>query len=161
MAVLVKNRGGRRRVSTRNNSRDDRRWRQASSAAVRDKGALQLSLLRVILVHEGDLGLRPAAHLTRAVRDRYRPAFIGTAIAAYIPWLVLPPGGRGPRTIEVVIVDVCLAVVSTNHGPSTVETSLDFRGSADKRPAKKGPHANKLPREHGPLQYTLLTLRVW
>ena len=28
--------------------------------------------------------------------------------------------------------------VSTNHGPSTVETSLDFRGSADKRPTKKG-----------------------
>ena len=28
--------------------------------------------------------------------------------------------------------------MSTNHGPSMVETTLDFRGSADKKPAKKG-----------------------
>ena len=56
--------------------------------------------------------------------------------------------GRGPRTIEVVIVDVCLAVVSTNHGPSRVETSLDFRGSADKRPAKKGPHPGNYVEHH-------------
>ena len=75
-----------------------------------------MSLLRVILVHEGDLGLRPAAHLTRAVRDRYRPAFIGTAIAAYIPWLVLPPGEGGPRTIEVVIVDVLAVMCQRTTG---------------------------------------------
>ena len=62
-------------------------------------------------VREGDLGLWMAAYLITAVRGRYRPVFIVTAIAAYIPWLVLPPGGRRARTIEVVIVDVCLAVM--------------------------------------------------
>ena len=38
--------------------------------------------------------------------------------------------------MDVVIVDV-LAVkyCCVSHGPSTVETSLDFRGSADKTPA--------------------------
>ena len=30
--------------------------------------------------------------------------------------------------------------MSTNQGPGMVETSLDFRGTADKRPAKKGMH---------------------
>ena len=51
-------------------------------------------------VREGDLGLWLTAYLTTAVRGRYRPALTGTAIAAYVPRLVLPPGGRGARTIE-------------------------------------------------------------
>ena len=55
-------------------------------------------------IREGDLGLWLAAYLTTAVRGRYRAVFIGTAITAYIPWLVLPSGGRGARTIEIVIV---------------------------------------------------------
>ena len=41
-------------------------------------------------VREGDLGMWPAAYLTRAVRGRYCPIFIGTTIAVYVPWLVLP-----------------------------------------------------------------------
>ena len=62
------------------------------------------------------------------------PLFTGTAIAACIAWLVLPP-----RMIEGVIVDVLAVMnVSTNHGPSTVGANLDFRRSTNKRPNKKG-----------------------
>ena len=37
---------------------------------------------------EADLGPWLAAYLATAVRGRYRPVLTGTAIAAYIPWLV-------------------------------------------------------------------------
>ena len=60
---------------------------------------------------EADLGLWLAACLTTAVRGCYRPVLTGTAIAAYIPWLVLPPGARGARTIEGVIVCDVLAIM--------------------------------------------------
>ena len=59
----------------------------------------------------------------KTVRDHDRLVPIGTAIAACISW--------------VLIVDVFGRYVSTNHGRSTVETSLDNRESADKRPTKK------------------------
>ena len=45
---------------------------------------------------EGGFGLWPAAYRTTAVRGRYQPIFIAAIIAAYIPWRVLPSGGRGP-----------------------------------------------------------------
>ena len=42
-------------------------------------------------------------------------------------------------TIEGVILYVCFGCyMPTNHGPNMVETSLDFRGNADKRLTKKG-----------------------
>ena len=40
-------------VSTRNNSWDDHGWRWTPSAAVTDKGTLQLSLFRVVLCPQG------------------------------------------------------------------------------------------------------------
>ena len=64
--------------------------------------------------------------------DPYR--YLGTTIAACIPWLFLTP--------DVVIVDILAVIryVSTNDGPSTVETNLDFRGSANNMPPKSTHH---------------------
>ena len=67
-----------------------------------------------------DLGLWLMAYLTTAVRGRYQPILTGTAIAAYVPWLVLPPGGRRARTIEGVIVvmfwPLCVNEPRAKHG---------------------------------------------
>ena len=53
VVVLVKNCASRQQVSTRTSSGNDRRWRQAPFAVVRDKGSLQFLLLRVILRPRG------------------------------------------------------------------------------------------------------------
>ena len=47
-------------------------------------------------------------------------------------------GEGGPVTIEGVIVVIFGSWCCVNHGPSTVDASLDFRGSANKRPSKRG-----------------------
>ena len=49
-----------------------------------------------------------------------------------------------------VIVVIFAIGICVNHGPSTVETSLDFRGIADERPTKKGYH-QKQNKYHTPL----------
>ena len=45
--------------------------------------------------------------------------------------------------IEGVIVDVFSRWCCVNHGPNTVDESLDFRGSTNKRPAKRGANQKK------------------
>ena len=40
--------------------------------------------------------------------------------------------------IEGVIVMIFVRWCCVNHGPSTVDASLDFRGNAKERPAKRG-----------------------
>ena len=59
-------------------------------------------------------------------------------------------GDGGPNTIDGVIVVILAVGICVNHGPSTVDASLDFRGSANKRPTKKGtqPITDKI---HSPL----------
>ena len=116
----------------------------------RTRGLSNCCCCIVVYVREGDLGLWLTAYLATAARGRYRSVLIGTAIATYVTWLVLPPGGSRAYDDQR---RHCLCFgrsVSTNHGPSTAETSLYFRGSADKRPTKKGtqPITDKI---HGPL----------
>ena len=142
MAVLVKNYGGRRRASTRTGSGFDRRWRQAPFAAIRDKGgstlvvaACDMTSTRAIL---GCGRRRILPRPSQAVM--YRPTFMRAIIAAMIPWLFLPSGEGGAITCEGVICCHFGSWRCVNHGPSTVETSLDVRGSADERPANRGCH---------------------
>ena len=74
-----------------------------------------------------------------AVRGRYRPVLTGMAIAVYIPWRVLPPRGWGARTIEVVIVDVCLAVMCQQTTGQAQQRRVWILGEAPtKVPLKRG-----------------------
>ena len=52
---------------------------------------------------------------------------------------------RGKETLEIkgVIVVSSLAVGIMNCRPSTVDTSLNFKGSASKRPTKRGCHQKR------------------
>ena len=112
VAAPVKKRGHPRRELTRPNDGDDRRQYHVVSSAARTTGALLLSSPR--RVSRGNFGIRSSPYRTTAVRGRYRPIIIGTMITAYVPWLILPSGGRDPMTIKgVIVVILAVGVVST------------------------------------------------
>ena len=74
--------------------------------AVRDKGDIQMSMLRVLLRPRGQswAATGPVSNhgrqrpLTTCIDKVY--LLIRTIIVAYVPWLLLPPGEGGPMTME-------------------------------------------------------------
>ena len=99
-------------------------------------------------VREGDLGLWLAAYLTKAVRGRYGPVLTGTAITAYVLWLVLSPGERGARTIEGVIVCDVLAVMCQRTTCQVRQRRVWILGEAStKGPLKREKTNNRQARQ--------------
>jgi hypothetical protein len=140
VAVPVKNHGRPRRALTRTIGGHDRHQYYAASAAATSKGGLVDCAVAswYALAEGGFWAVASGAYPTRAVRGRYRPTFIGTVIAAYIPWLIFPSGGRGPYDDGGRHCCHFGRWCCVNHGPSMVGASLDFRENANKRPNEKG-----------------------
>ena len=90
-----------------------------------------------------NFGVLPAAYPTTAARGRYQPTFIWVIIATMIPWLVLRSERRGDYDNRGRHYCHFGHLCCVTHRSSTLETSLNFRGSANKRPTKRGCHQKR------------------